>query len=86
MKVNLQSYLEVNKIVEMRYNITYNVNGWFKMSIYHKTRKDYIPYSFRIESDLLDKIREIAGKEDLTVNETLNQSLRFAVENYKDKE
>lgn len=86
MKVNLQSYLEVNKIVEMRYNITYNVNGWFKMSIYHKTSKDYIPYSFRIESDLLDKIREIAGKEDLTVNETLNQSLRFAVENYKDKE
>lgn len=85
MKVKLQVKLIVNKIVEIEYNITYNVNGWFKMSIYHKTSKDYIPYSFRIESDILDKIREIAGKEDLTVNETLNQSLRFAIDNYKDK-
>ena len=50
---------------------------------YHKkTDKKYIQYTLRIEEDILEKIREISKKEDISINEVVNQSLQFAIEDY----
>lgn len=46
---------------------------------YHKkTSTKYVQYTLRIEESILDKIKSIAGKEDLSINEVVNQSLQFA--------
>lgn len=58
--------------------------GDFNMSIaYHKkTNKSYIQYTIRIETTILDRLRDIANKEDLSLNEVINQSLEFVVNDY----
>ena len=48
-----------------------------------KTDKKYIQYTIRLEEKILDDIREIAKKEDLSINEIINQSLAIIIENYK---
>ena len=40
-------------------------------------------YTLRIEESILDKIKSIAGKEDLSINEVVNQSLQFAINDYE---
>lgn len=51
---------------------------------YHKkTDKKYIQYTLRLEENILDKIREISKKEDLSINEVVNQSLQFAITDYE---
>ena len=51
---------------------------------YHKrTSKKYVQYTLRLEEDILDKIKKISSKEDLSINEVVNQSLRFAIEDYE---
>ena len=59
--------------------------GDFIMGIaYHKkASKKYIQYTLRIEEDILEKVKEIAGKEDLSINEVVNQSLKFAIDDYE---
>ena len=50
---------------------------------YHKkTDKKYIQYTVRIEEKILDKIKEISNKEDISINEVINQSLQFAINDY----
>ena len=50
---------------------------------YHKkTSTKYVQYTLRIEESILDKIKSIAGKEDLSINEVVNQSLQFAINDY----
>ena len=57
------------------------------MSIaYHKkTDKKYVQYTLRIEENLLDKIKDISKKEDISINEVVNQSLEFAVKDYEEQ-
>ena len=57
------------------------------MSIaYHKkTDKKYVQYTLRIEENLLDKIKDISKKEDISINEVVNQSLEFAVKDYENQ-
>ncbi len=51
---------------------------------YHKkTDKKYVQYTLRIEENLLDKIKDISKKEDISINEVVNQSLEFAVQDYE---
>ena len=51
---------------------------------YHKkTDKSYVQYTLRIEEDLLNRIKEISKKEDISINEVVNQSLQFAVTDYE---
>ena len=51
---------------------------------YHKkTSTKYVQYTLRIEESILDKIKSIAGKEDLSINEVVNQSLQFAINDYE---
>lgn len=51
---------------------------------YHKkTSTKYVQYTLRIEENILNKIKEIAVKEDLSINEVVNQSLQFAIEDYE---
>lgn len=51
---------------------------------YHKkTSTKYVQYTLRIEESILDKIKSIAGKEDLSINEDVNQSLQFAINDYE---
>lgn len=51
---------------------------------YHKkTSTKYVQYTLRIEENILNKIKEIARKEDLSINEVVNQSLQFAIEDYE---
>ena len=51
---------------------------------YHKkTDKKYVQYTLRIEENLLEKIKDISKKEDISINEVVNQSLEFAVQDYE---
>ena len=62
------------------------VKGDFIMGIaYHKkTSKKYIQYTLRIEEKILEKIKDISNKEDLSINEVVNQSLQFAINDYEE--
>lgn len=53
-----------------------------KIPYHKKTNKNYVQYTLRIEEETLNKIRQIADKEDLSINETINQSLEFVVNEY----
>lgn len=54
------------------------------MSIAYRknTSKDYTQYTIRIETSILNNIREIAKTEDISINECINQSLQFAITDY----
>lgn len=53
---------------------------------YHKkTDKKYVQYTLRIEENLLEKIKEISRKEEISINEVVNQSLEFAVRDYENQ-
>lgn len=47
-----------------------------------KTNKEYVQYTVRFESGILNSIKEIANKEELPINEVINQSLQFSIDNY----
>lgn len=55
------------------------------MSIaYHKKNsKNYIQYTLRVEESIMNRIREISKHEQLSINEVINQSLLFAIEDYE---
>lgn len=55
------------------------------MSIaYHKkSSKNYIQYTLRVEEKVMNKIREISKDEEISINEVINQSLLFAIEDYE---
>lgn len=55
-----------------------------KMAFHKKTDKNYIQYTIRLEEDILNNIREISIKEEISINEVINQSLRFAISDYLD--
>lgn len=59
--------------------------GDFYMGIaYHKrTDKRYIQYTLRIEDGILEKIKQISKEEDISINEVVNQSLQFAIDDYE---
>ena len=67
------------------YKLVKLYKGDFIMGIaYHKkTSTKYVQYTLRIEENILNKIKEIARKEDLSINEVVNQSLQFAIEDYE---
>ena len=48
-----------------------------------KVDKKYIQYTLRLEEEVLEKIREISKKEDISINEVVNQSLLFAIKDYE---
>ena len=53
---------------------------------YHKkTNNKYIQYTLRIEETILERIKDISTKEDLSINEVINQSLQYAIDTYKEK-
>lgn len=53
------------------------------IAFHKKNSKKYVQYTLRIEEDILEKIKEISSKEDLSINEVVNQSLKFAIEDYE---
>lgn len=67
------------------YSIIYKlVMGDYYMGIAYRKRTDtkYVQYTTRLREETLNKIREIAHKEDLSINEVINQSLEYAVKDY----
>ena len=63
------------------------IKGDFIMGIafHKKTNKTYIQYTIRIEGSILDRLRDIASREDLSINEVINQSLQFVIDDYDKK-
>ncbi len=53
------------------------------ISYHKKTDKKYIQYTCRIEEEILNEIKNISAKEDISINEAINQSLLFAINDYK---
>lgn len=53
------------------------------ISFHKKMNKKYVQYTLRIEEEILEKIKEISIKEDLSINEVVNQSLKFAIDDYE---
>ena len=53
------------------------------ISFHNKNDKKYVQYTCRIEECILNDIKKIAVKEDISINEAINQSLLFAVTDYK---
>ncbi len=44
--------------------------------------KDYTQFTARIETDVLEKVRKIVNENNLvSINEFINDSLKFAIEN-----
>lgn len=50
--------------------------------IFHKRSRRDIPFTIRMDEETLEKVREISYKEDLSLNETINQGLEYVVEEY----
>lgn len=53
------------------------------ISFQKKSKKIYIQFTVRFEEDLLDTIRKIAKKENISINEVVNQSVRYALNDKK---
>lgn len=53
------------------------------IAFHKKVDKKYIQYTVRLEETILDNIKAIAQKEDISINEVVNQSLQFAIDDYK---
>lgn len=53
------------------------------LAFHKKTSKKYVQYTVRLEESILDKVKEIANKEDISINEVVNQSLQFAINDYE---
>lgn len=54
------------------------------MSIaYHKNSNQFVQYTVRMDANVLEGIREIAHKENISINSCINQSLQFAINDYK---
>lgn len=53
------------------------------IAFHKKVDKKYIQYTIRLEETILENIKEIAQKEDISINEVVNQSLQFAIDDYK---
>lgn len=52
--------------------------------IVKKKRKDYEQYTCRIEVELLEKLKNLVYENNLdSVNEVINKSIKFALENMK---
>ncbi len=55
------------------------------IAFHKKAEKKYLQYTIRIEEKILDKIKDISNKEYISINGVINQSLRFAVDDYENK-
>ena len=53
------------------------------IAFHKKVDKKYIQYTVRLEETILENINAIAQKEDISINEVVNQSLQFAIDDYK---
>lgn len=53
------------------------------IAFHKKIDKKYVQYTVRLEESILDKIKLIASKEDISINEVVNQSLQFAINDYE---
>ena len=53
------------------------------IAFHKKSNKKYVQYTLRIQEEILEKIKEISQKEDISINEVVNQSLNFAIEDYE---
>lgn len=53
------------------------------IAFHKKTEKKYVQYTVRLEENILDKIRLISDKEEISINEVINQSLQFAINDYE---
>ncbi len=55
------------------------------IAFHKKNDNKYIQYTVRIKEDILDNIKEIAKKEEISINQVVNQSLQFAIDDYNKK-
>lgn len=55
------------------------------IGFHKKSSKSYVPFSLRLEEEIMEGIKNIASKEEISINEAINQSLRLVIENYKKK-
>ena len=44
-----------------------------------KKKKDYEQFTIRFEEGLLEKIRKVADEENMSINEVVNQSVKYAL-------
>lgn len=53
------------------------------MSIaYQKNSDRFVQYTVRMDEKVLEGIREIAKRENISINSCINQSLQFAINDY----
>lgn len=49
-----------------------------------RKKKDYTQFTARIETDILENVRKIVNENNLiSINEFINESLKFAIKNMK---
>ncbi len=46
-----------------------------------KSQKNYVQFTTRFEEDLIEQIRKISKETGISMNEIINQSVRYALEN-----
>lgn len=53
------------------------------LAFHKKIDKKYVQYTVRIEENILDTIKQISKDENISINEIINQSLSYAIADYK---
>lgn len=51
------------------------------LSFRKKSKKNYVQFTTRFEDDLMEQIRKISKDTGISINEVINQSIRYALEN-----
>ena len=46
-----------------------------------KNKKSYVQFTTRFEEDIMEQIRKISKETGISINEIINQSVRYALEN-----
>lgn len=52
------------------------------IAFHKKTSKKYVQYTLRIEDEILESVKKISQREDISINEVVNQALQFAIDDY----
>lgn len=46
-----------------------------------KSKKSYVQFTTRFEEDIMKQIRKVSKETGISINEIINQSVRYALEN-----
>ena len=72
----------VNKYIHfVLHRLKYKMGDDMGLAFRRKDNKNYVQFTTRYEEDLIQQIREISNDTGISINEVINQCVRYALEN-----